>query len=474
MDLTNISLRVWNERFNSSKLDAVAKFPSTAGLASVFANDLFIRHHPASNYQSIWSNDINVNPALVLKKPSEKLLDFLGPEFDSAGDNALLQSRPANLELADPRSLAVDDGDNSDLDVELPGSKQVFSPVCGSKASSMLQVLDHSEYVISDLALWASELLYEFIIDYALPLLPDRRDLDPHVVCRRAAVEIEKLLVTVHQPTQLVVHTLYYLSLAFHSDEADPASLVDLLDHQGATIALAVFIRQIFLIGAVLADKWLNDRSFSLMTWSSIAKDDQRDLQVLERVFLKVIGYHTWMRPDEYISWLQFLQEEAGFTLHEGPSFVKHASKTATDVLECLLAEVQTPTPSLVSSPSSTVSSSPSLSSPLTPLDDFAALPVFCFEEDALAEQYFDVSLLDDVELDTLSLTKALCSEDDPIFFREPRTHCSAIGSPELETSCKLNVDLFKVLDDPIYRPSEKCRPVAPIARPGSSLLFAV
>ena len=81
MTLVGHSLGAWNERFDLNKLDALAKAPSSLGFASIFAIDLVSRHYPAYSRQSIWSGGrSNTLPALT--NIADKILDFLGPDFD--------------------------------------------------------------------------------------------------------------------------------------------------------------------------------------------------------------------------------------------------------------------------------------------------------------------------------------------------------------------------------------------------------
>lgn len=60
---------------------------------------------------------------------------------------------------------------------------------------------------------------------------------------------------------------------------------------------------RLFIVALMLANKFLDDNTFTNKTWSEVSGMKVQDLNIMESEFLEALEYHLFVREEEYTSW---------------------------------------------------------------------------------------------------------------------------------------------------------------------------
>lgn len=66
---------------------------------------------------------------------------------------------------------------------------------------------------------------------------------------------------------------------------------------------------RLFIVALMLANKFLDDNTFTNKTWSEVSGMKIKDVNIMESEFLEALDYNLFVRSDDYNIWKQLLQE---------------------------------------------------------------------------------------------------------------------------------------------------------------------
>ncbi|ORZ07912.1 hypothetical protein BCR42DRAFT_442507 [Absidia repens] len=64
---------------------------------------------------------------------------------------------------------------------------------------------------------------------------------------------------------------------------------------------------RLFIVALMLANKFLDDNTFTNKTWSEVSGMKVQDLNIMESEFLEALEYHLFVREEEYMTWKSVL-----------------------------------------------------------------------------------------------------------------------------------------------------------------------
>ncbi|KAI7904428.1 cyclin-domain-containing protein [Cokeromyces recurvatus] len=79
---------------------------------------------------------------------------------------------------------------------------------------------------------------------------------------------------------------------------------------------------RLFIVALMLANKFLDDNTFTNKTWSEVSGMKVHDLNIMEAEFLEALDYDLFVREHEYNSWKRLLEEcreRAQMSYYDGP-----------------------------------------------------------------------------------------------------------------------------------------------------------
>lgn len=65
---------------------------------------------------------------------------------------------------------------------------------------------------------------------------------------------------------------------------------------------------RLFSVALILSNKYLEDKTFSNKTWSSLTRIQVHEINVMEREFLNILDYHLDIPDDEFITWIEYVE----------------------------------------------------------------------------------------------------------------------------------------------------------------------
>lgn len=65
---------------------------------------------------------------------------------------------------------------------------------------------------------------------------------------------------------------------------------------------------RLFSVALILSNKYLEDKTFSNKTWSSLTRIQVHEINVMEREFLNILDYHLDIPDDEFIAWIEYVE----------------------------------------------------------------------------------------------------------------------------------------------------------------------
>ncbi|KAG2237654.1 hypothetical protein BDF21DRAFT_378191 [Thamnidium elegans] len=65
---------------------------------------------------------------------------------------------------------------------------------------------------------------------------------------------------------------------------------------------------RLFIVALMLANKFLDDNTFTNKTWSDVSGMKVRDLNIMEAEFLEALEYNLFVRKDDYDNWKHLLE----------------------------------------------------------------------------------------------------------------------------------------------------------------------
>ncbi|CAO3599586.1 unnamed protein product [Absidia cylindrospora] len=91
---------------------------------------------------------------------------------------------------------------------------------------------------------------------------------------------------------------------------------------------------RLFIVALMLANKFLDDNTFTNKTWSEVSGMKVQDLNIMESEFLEALEYHLFVREEEYMTWKSILdtcrQQHTTTTLADPHSLQRQEWITST------------------------------------------------------------------------------------------------------------------------------------------------